>query len=306
MKWQKRGLVWAPDGTKPWARSHAMCPTPHLLNEDTLRVFVTTLDDKGRGHASFVDVSAHDPSKVLRVQDKSSLDPGIPGAFDDNGVMPLSIVRRGDDLLMYYSGFEICTNIRYRIFTGLAVSRDDGESFTRHSDAPVLDRVRSELYFRGGAFVRHDDENYRIWYVGGDSWIDIDGKQMPVYDLRHMESPDGETWVGNGAVSMAITGTDEHGFGRPWVRRLAENQYQLFYSIRRRSLRAYRMGYAESANGLDWIRKDDEMGLDVSPGSFDSDAIMYAAVISAHGKTYCFYNGNNFGEDGFALAELVE
>jgi hypothetical protein len=74
---------------------------------------------------------------------------------------------------------------------------------------------------------------------------------------------------------------------------------------RRRSLAAYRLGYAESANGIDWIRKDEEMGLDVSPGEFDSDAIMYSAIISVGDRTYCFYNGNNFGEHGFGLAELI-
>jgi hypothetical protein len=32
---------------------------------------------------------------------------------------------------------------------------------------------------------------------------------------------------------------------------------------------------------------------------------MYSAVISVNAKTYCFYNGNNFGEEGFAVAELA-
>jgi hypothetical protein len=32
---------------------------------------------------------------------------------------------------------------------------------------------------------------------------------------------------------------------------------------------------------------------------------MYSAVISVGDKTYCFYNGNNFGEQGFAVAELI-
>jgi hypothetical protein len=68
---------------------------------------------------------------------------------------------------------------------------------------------------------------------------------------------------------------------------------------------AYRLGYAESNNGINWIRKDEEMGLDVTPGEFDSDAIMYSAVISVGDKTYCFYNGNNFGEQGFGVAELI-
>jgi hypothetical protein len=48
------------------------------------------------------------------------------------------------------------------------------------------------------------------------------------------------------------------------------------------------------------------MGLDVSPTGLDSEAIMYSAVLSVGAKTYCFYNGNNFGEQGFCVAELIQ
>ena len=306
MRWEKRGIVWKPDGSHPWARSHAMCPTPVLLDDKTLRVFVTTLDDEGRGHATYVDLSADDPTIVNTECRQPVLRPGVAGAFDDNGVTPLSVIQRGDALYMYYAGFELCHHIRYRIFTGLAISRDDGQTFERHSKVPVLDRSDAELYFRCGPFAMTDGEEVRMWYIGGDAWTAVGRKLLPVYDLRYASSKDGKVWPDKGQVCLEIQDSDEHGFGRPWIIQRSANYYQMFYSIRRRSLGAYRLGYAESMNGLQWTRKDAEMGLDVTPGSFDSDAIMYAAVIAANGKTYCFYNGNNFGEAGFALAELTE
>ena len=100
-------------------------------------------------------------------------------------------------------------------------------------------------------------------------------------------------------------GEDEHGFGRPWVIQRAPDHYQLYFSVRKISVAAYRLGYAESRDGINWVRKDTDMGLDVSPGSFDSDAIMFSAPVEVGGKTYCFYNGNDFGRDGFAVAELI-
>ena len=33
MKWQKYGVVWRPDGSLPWARTHATCPTPLALDD---------------------------------------------------------------------------------------------------------------------------------------------------------------------------------------------------------------------------------------------------------------------------------
>jgi hypothetical protein len=67
----------------------------------------------------------------------------------------------------------------------------------------------------------------------------------------------------------------------------------------------YRLGFARSNDGITWQRLDDQIGLDVSPDSFDSKGIMYSAVIKIGERTYCFYNGNNFGEKGFAVAELI-
>lgn len=284
-----------------------MGPTPHLLDERTIRVFLTTLDEHGRGRTSYVDVAAEDPTKVLKVAAQPVLDIGIPGTFDDNGVMVTSLVQANPkELFMFYAGFEICTQIRYRILSGLAVSTDGGETFRRHSSVPLLDRSDEGLFFRGGPFAMLDDGIFRLWYVAGSEWTILNGKAMPVYDLRHQKSKDGTRWSDRGALSMAVTGEDEHGFGRPWVIKRGPSDYQLFYSIRRRSYGAYRLGYAESTDGIHWVRKDEAMGLDVSPSGFDSDAIMYSAVIHVNGSTYCFYNGNNFGLDGFGVAELIE
>jgi hypothetical protein len=306
MNWKKLGVVWAPTGKSPWAKTHAMGPTPFLLSPEVIRVFCTTLDAEGRGRPIYVDVDSNNPTNVISISESPLLDIGQPGAFDDNGLMVLSMVQMpANHLYMYYAGFEICTQIRYRIFTGLAESKDGGNTFQRLSQVPILDRSNSELYFRCGSFVLFDEGKFKLWYVGGDSWTEINGKKMPVYDLRYLESNDGITWSKSGQIVMPIVDNDEHGFGRPWLIKRSPNHYQLFYSIRRRSLSAYRLGYAESTDGINWLRKDSEMGLDVAQGEFDSDAIMYSAVITVGDKTYCFYNGNNFGEKGFAVAELV-
>lgn len=306
MRWDKLGIVYAPDERAPWAKSHAMVPTPFKLDDDTIRVFVTLCDENFVGRPGYVDVDARDPLRVLRVTMCPLMDIGAPGTFDDNGLLACSVIRLTDGrLFMYYAGFELGVKVRYKLFTGLSVSENNGETFTRVRQTPILDRSETEMTFRGGPFVRREHELFRLWYVAGSEWEEIDGKPMPIYVLKYLESKDGVNWAKEGQTVLDLTGDDEHGFGRPWVNILPNGKHQLFYSIRRRSLGAYRLGYAESDDGIHWVRMDDQMGLDVTPGSFDSDAIMYSAVISAHGQTYCFYNGNGFGKDGFAVARLV-
>ena len=307
MRWKKLGLVYGPDGGLPWAKSHAMIPTPVRMNDRVVRVFVTFCDAKGIGRPGYVDVSASNPMEVLSVSQQPLLDIGKPGTFDENGLLTCSVINLGDGkMFMYYVGFELGTQIRYRLLTGLAISEDGGNTFCRYSPTPVLERSATEIYFRCGPDCLYGPQRYRLWYVAGSEWIDLDGKSMPVYDIRYAESEDGIHWPEEGEVQIAITEPDEHGFGRPCVIAKPSGGYRMFYSVRRRSFGAYRLGYAESADGHVWNRMDDKLNLDVSPGSFDSDAIMYAAPIEIDGKLYVFYNGNEFGKAGFAVAVLEE
>ncbi len=307
MKWKKLGLVYCPDGTYSWAQTHAMIPTPFRLNDDVIRVFVTCCDEQGRGRPGYVDVLANDPEKVIRISPNPLLELGQPGTFDENGILACSVIRMDDGrLFMYYVGFELGTRIRYRLLTGLAISDDDGESFQRYSKTPVLERSDEELFFRGGPWAIKTDEGVRLWYVAGSEWIDLNGKAMPVYDIRYMESDDGIHWPEQGTVQLPIEKTDEHGFGRPCVLSKPDGGYRLFYSVRRKSLGAYRLGYAESRDGYQWVRMDEVLNLDVTLGQFDSDAIMYAAPIQTEEALFVFYNGNRFGQDGMAVARLVE
>jgi hypothetical protein len=306
MNWKDLGLVWNTRGHPETASSHAMGPTPILINKDIIRVYLTSLDSKGIGRPIYIEVSSSDPTVVLNQCLTPILEVGEPGTFDDNGIMVTSVVKVDDHIFyMYYAGFELSSKIRYRILTGMAISTDGGITFTRFSDVPILERSNKELYFRGGPFVLKSGGIFRMWYVAGSSWTMISGKQMPVYVLKYLESKDGFTWPSEGTTVMEHDGIDEHGFGRPWVLDSASGDLEMHYSIRRVSLEAYRLGFATSSDGLNWVRHDESINLDVKARSHASTAIMYSAVINTGEKTYCFYNGDNFGQFGFAAAELV-
>lgn len=307
MLWKKLGVAFCPTGQMPWAQTHAMIPTPFELNDSTIRVFVTCCDSEGIGRPGYVDVSKKNPLEVKSVSSRPLLDVGSPGCFDENGVLACSVIDVGKGkLYMYYAGFELGQKIRYRLLTGLAVSNDGGESFERVSEVPILERSASELFFRGGPYCTLNAGLFRMWYVAGSRWINLHGKPMPSYDIRYIESNDGIHWPKNGSIHIPLSEGDEHGFGRPCVIGKPDGGYRMFFSVRRVSLGAYRLGYAESVDGVTWIRKDAKLNLDVGSAGFDSAAIMYAAPIQVGSILYLFYNGNDFGRDGFAIARLEE
>lgn len=304
MEWRKLGLVWGPDGTQEWARSHAMLPTPIHMH-DRLRVYVTCRDPNGVGRIGYVDLDPDDPTHVLRYSPSPVFDIGAPGAFDDNGVAASSVIRLPDSrLLMYYVGFELCHHIRYRLLAGLAISEDGGDTFHRASRVPILERSDEERHFRCGPFVQHDGDRFQMWYVAGSEWTQVGDKALPVYDIRYIESPDGLHWPMKGQSILRITEPNEHGFGRPWLHRRAPLAPSLHFSVRRRSTGQYRLALATISDNGTWERHDDELNLGVSEFGFDDRAIMYSALVECSGRTYCFYNGNDFGRAGFGVALL--
>lgn len=303
MNWEKLGHVYVADGEHEWARQRAYVPNPVVL-EDRIRVFVSLLDDEQVGRVGYVDLDRGDPTSVLRVSDRPVLDIGDPGTFDDNGVTATCIVDIDGDRHLYYFGWQRGVRVRYFLFAGVATLNDDRGVFERLSEVPILDRVDGERFLRSAPFVRPDGEGYEMWYVSGDEWIDVEGKQVPTYDVRYTRSADAHDWGRHsGTVCFEPDRPDEYGFGRPYVVK-EHGQYRMWYSVRTRS-KGYRIGYAESDDGIDWTRRDDQVGIDISEDGWDSEMVCFPSIVDVDDERYMFYNGNGFGATGFGVARLT-
>jgi hypothetical protein len=299
MRWRKLGRVYVAGGEASWAQNRAYLPTSIALDSERIRVFAAFLDDQNVGRIGFVDVHANDPKRVLKVSRVPALDIGEPGMFDDSGVSPLTVFRHGGEIWMYYIGWQRSERVPYFMFTGLARSHD-GESFARHSNVPVLDRTDAEPTLRSGTFVSPSDAGFRAWYMTGREWGESDGRLRPRYHMRYIESEDGISWPPEGTPCLEPEAPDEYGFGRPYVIR-EDGRYRMWYSIRTHS-RGYRLGYAESPDGIAWTRCDNRAGLDVSPSGWDSQMVFGGWIQEAQAGRYLFYNGNGYGESGFGVA----
>ncbi|HVF71503.1 MAG TPA: hypothetical protein VM940_07820 [Chthoniobacterales bacterium] len=299
MKWQKRGLVYAPSGEKSWARSHAYIPTPDLLNEDVLRIYFTALDEQKLGRIGYVDLDANDPTRVIAESKDPILDLGPLGAFDDSGVTPSCVLNVNGKKYLYYVGWQRCERVPYMIFVGLAIS-DDGVHFKRASSTPILDRTNSEPFLRSSNSVIYDQDRFKTWYVSALSWIHVNDLPIPTYVIRYAESANGIDWQSRDEPAVAFKNKDEYGLGRPWVFKDHES-YKIWYSIRSR-VAPYCIGYAESSDGIHWTRKDEEVGIDRSTEGWDSEMICFPCVLPIRERLRMFYNGNRHGSTGFGYA----
>jgi len=64
----------------------------------------------------------------------------------------------------------------------------------------------------------------------------------------------------------------------------------------------YRIGYAESADGMTWTRADDLGGLRTAADGWDSEMVEYPCVLDHQERRYMLYNGNDYGKTGVGLA----
>jgi hypothetical protein len=311
MNWIKKGFIYEPNKAFSWNQSHAQVPVVDILNDKVWRIYFSTRDSQSRSTGSYIDVEAGNPSNVLYVHDQPILPFGAIGTFDDCGVMPSWVVQHGSLKYMYYIGWNVRNTIPYHNAIGLAISQDGGHTYQKFSEGPIIERNHIEPYFNGTSCVLIDsDGTWKNWYLSCTGWKEFNGKVEPFYNLKYAESADGIHWKREGKVAINYKDDNEAGLVKASV--LKENGlYKMWYAYRNlQNYRtdpgnSYRIGYAESGNGIDWERKDALMEhFTISEHGWDSQMIAYPHVIQWQGQKYMFYNGNGFGQSGFGYAVL--
>lgn len=305
MKIEKKGLIYAPDRNSTWRWYYSMMPTPiHIPEKKCIRVYFGITDSNRFGRVTYIDLDDQNPTKIIQYPNQIQLDLGVEGTFDDSGVVPSSILLEEDHVKLYYVGFQRSYKVPFTLFSGLSISKTLDFPFERYSFSPIIERSKASPYSNAAPFVIKDDFLYKMWFWEGENWVVLSGKKYIQAVISYAESIDGISWniIKRGCLKPALY--KEFSLGRPWVVK-HQDVFKMFYSVRYLD-KLYRLGYAESFDGVNWERKDEEIGIDVSAEGWDSEMICYPSVITVKDKTFLFYNGNNNGETGFGYAELIE
>ena len=268
-----------------------------LTDGDRLELLFSGRDAAGRSHIGRAIASWRGDSVALdSVELEPLLSPGTLGVFDDSGVTVSSLVESEGLQLLYYTGWSLGRTVPFYLCAGLAVSEDGGLTFHRHSLAPLLERTSVDPLLTASPFVMNDGGVWRMWYVSGVDWHLRDGQPEHRYHIKYAESSDGFSWRRDGTVSVDLEGT-ECALGRPWVIRRG-NRYLMWFSSRGDG---YRLGYAESTDGVHWQRCDSAVGIAPDPAGWDS-AMTYPCVLTEGSRWLLLYNGSGYGETGIGYA----
>lgn len=302
MRWKKLGQLFQPDGTLPWMRSHAANPFALQLDSGKLRIFFTCRDAQQRSHIGSI---VADPARDFALSDLSTeplLAPGPPGTFDDSGCAVGFVVPVRGRLRLYYLGWNLKVTVPWLNTIGLAIENPAIGRFERYSPAPLLDRDRHDPYTISYPALLREEGRWRMWYGSNLQWGSEPESMQHV--IKYAESRDGLRWRREGRVVVGLQHENEYALSKPFVVR-DPDRYRMWYSYRGRGdITTYRIGYAESHDGLEWTRLDDTTGIGVSADGWDSDMVCYPCVFDHGGRRYMLYNGNGYGRSGFGLAVL--
>ena len=291
MRWEKRGRIFVPDGTRPWMHHMHRCRSS--TNSTRRRCgfsFLSCRDDENRSRIASIDLAASDPLRVLGTAPEPLLPLGQRGTFDDKGMMPSCIVADGQLRYLYYIGWNPQVTVSYRVAIGLAVSEDGGVAACC-SSGPLLDRDRDEPFFNTTPCVVR----------GRDRLADV--VQPVPAGLKLAAVPSPCTTSSTPRPMMAFRGKDGDRVHRlscrnpghwPSLGGAVRGLLGMWFSYRglvdyRTDPRtSYGIGYAESRDGLHWDRKPDPAGLERSAEGWDSVMMAYTHILRTQTRGSAF------------------
>jgi predicted GH43/DUF377 family glycosyl hydrolase len=296
--WSKKGVIFNDE--------HAQLPVVDVL-ENTYKIYYSTRDKEGRSIPMFVEVDKKYPLHRVNQAREQILPLGQKGSFDYYGVMPTEIINFNGIKYMYYIGWSRRQDVPYHNALGLAISIDDGKTWTKFSDGPVFNTCLKEPGFIGTVGILQEDGILKMWYMSCREWFEYEGRMEPIYDIKYATSSDGIDWHPIPLSTIPLEG-EEGGISSARVTKIGDT-YHMVFSVRNRTgyrndpKNAYRIMEAWSKDGLYWVRNP-EITLGVTFGSeFDGQMVAYPYIVNeGNDNLIMFYNGNGFGNTGIGFA----
>jgi predicted GH43/DUF377 family glycosyl hydrolase len=252
--------------------------SPAVLREGgAFKMWYTGVNGRtyGIGHASSADGETwakHAQNPLLR--------PGEPGDWDSAAVGYPAVLTSGSIYAMWYSGYD---GRRWQI--GFAIS-NDGVSWTKYPGNPVLEVGTGDAWDRNGVAgcsVLLAGGQYTLWYSGrdGNTWrvgraTSFDGltwtkHPAPVIDV----GPEGE-WDGRHVLAGCVLQGASGVFQQWYVGHDGSNK---------------RIGFATSADGIEWSKHPAPI-VDIGPpGAWDSIAVDNPAVVFDGSRYRMWFSG---------------
>ncbi len=302
--WKKLGLIFNADQNNSEMWTGGRTPTPLHIENTVFRIFFGSYDKLGRGSVYSLVIDLEKPTEILELDTTPILRRGKIGFFDDNGVLPSSVVAHDNKVFLYLIGFSVKNRVLFDATTGLAISSVAGEKWDKFS-GPILSNNIHDPVFATSPWVIKEKENWTMWYVSCDRFEQQNGSLRHFYNIKRRVSKDGINWSGTPTISIDYANSNEYAISRPTVLKNSLGYHMYFSHRESEKSTTYCIGYAFSEDGINWFRNDESVeNLNANRANWEKQMLCYPAVMEFGETRFMFYNGNEYGKSGFGLAVL--
>ena len=168
--WKKLGRIFNPCevADRFWLKEFAQAPAT-LIFDKFVRVYFSCRplpDNNGQyvSYSAFIDLNRSNLFEIINIAKDPILKLGDYGTFDEFGTYPVSVIRRDEDVVAYYGGWTRCESIPFTVSIGVAVSKDNGETFTKLGKGPLLTSNLSDPFVLSGPKIRMFNNKWYLWY----------------------------------------------------------------------------------------------------------------------------------------------
>lgn len=299
--WKKRGILFDPPNDD---FSHGSHPCAVFHENDEFIVAFTRRDSRQRSHIFLCRSKVDNGNMILISEPVMALKYGEPGCFDSEGVISVCFVKHHGTIYLYYVGWQNLPDTLWICDTGRAILDPVNLTLTREFNGPVLGRDKNNPLFAAATAFHVSGDTWKTWYNSGIKWEKTEAGWKHYYGIHYAESVDGIDWKCRPGICIPFADEYEYAFGRPTLFYKSGTYFMWFAHRATKDIQNYRIGFASSTDGINWVRKDAISGLDVSLEGWDSEMVCYPYVFEHKGKLYMLYNGNHYGKSGFGLAIL--
>lgn len=296
--WEKICRILAPCDIEKLGITHPIASFLEKSNkEDCVKIYFNARDKENRSELRSFLLNM----KSFKISEISGtlFYHGKIGTFDEHGVEVCSVVDKADKKLLFYQGWNCSFCASSFCSIGLAAMEDN--KINRVFLNPVLTSSLEEpAYDCAAPFVIKFNNEYLMYYSSVDKLKKIGDKIIKKYNIKIAISKNAVKWEKLNAIAIDYECNEEYAFGRPFV--LVDNNiFKMWYCYKGKH---YKIGYAESFDGINWVRRDELNNLPLSESGWDSEMIEYPVVFDYKDDRYMLFNGNGYGKTGMGLARL--
>ena len=243
----------------------------------------------------FFSPSVFAQTNWVKYESNPILSPGSAGNWDSNVVGSCSVMKDGDDYKMWYRGQDSSLTSRIGYATSV-----DGVTWTKHGIVLEPTPGSWDSAYISAPFVMKDDGVYRMWYCGA---TDIGGIARKI---GYAESTDGISWIKhpNFVLEGDASEWDAYSLGNhPVIKE--DGTFKMWYGAENAYGGIDHIGYATSADGINWTKYAGNPVFLAGSANWNSDAVVPGTLMKKDNTYMMWFFGQQGSEIniGYATSE---